>query len=72
MKIIGKTQSGKKVYDTFEHDAHTDFSKADHHDAAILHTKAMTKIGGKRPTDERHTYHSRQHEKHDNAFYQLS
>lgn len=36
-KIIGKTRSGKPIYDSADHPAHQGFSKEDHKDAAQLH-----------------------------------
>jgi len=37
-KVVGHTQSGKPIYDSFNHSSHNDFSNADHADAFALHT----------------------------------
>ena len=42
-KIIGKTKSGKPIYDTANHSAHKDFSKEDHADAQAAHEKLADK-----------------------------
>ena len=36
-KIIGKTKSGKPIYDSADHPSHKDFSIQDHRDAANKH-----------------------------------
>lgn len=36
-KVIGQTQSGKKIYDKFDHPEHKDFTKTDHEDAGLTH-----------------------------------
>lgn len=36
-KIIGKTKTGKPIYDTGEHPAHQTFNAQDHNDAADVH-----------------------------------
>lgn len=36
-KVIGKTDSGKSIYDTHNHDEHKDFTEDDHADAVQLH-----------------------------------
>lgn len=38
-KSIGKTKSGKKIYDYWAHPEHESFSHKDHQDAAYLHMK---------------------------------
>lgn len=40
-KIIGKTRSGKPIYDSHGHSAHKGFSHADHADAAVAHLDKM-------------------------------
>jgi len=42
-KLIGKTESGKAVYDKFSHPAHDSFTKQDHLNAANLHHGLGTK-----------------------------
>lgn len=42
--IIGKTQSGKPIYDTHDHPAHKDFTSQDHDDAADRHTSILEHI----------------------------
>jgi hypothetical protein len=37
-KIIGHTQSGKPIYDSFNHPEHKDFTKQDHKNAAYQHS----------------------------------
>jgi hypothetical protein len=39
-KIIGKTKSGKPIYDSHDHPAHAGYSKQDHKDAADAHSQA--------------------------------
>lgn len=39
-KVIGKTKSGKAIYDTPEHPHHKNFSTQDHYDAAQTHEAA--------------------------------
>lgn len=46
--IIGKTESGKPIYDSHDHPAHKDFTEADHADAMKAHSNKMVeaKRGG--------------------------
>jgi hypothetical protein len=39
-KVIGHTKSGKAIYETFEHEGHKGFTKQDHMDSALAHSKA--------------------------------
>lgn len=39
-KIIGKTKSGKPIYDTHDHPAHKGFTAEDHWDAYLQHGEA--------------------------------
>lgn len=36
-KIIGKTKTGKPIYENFDHPSHSNFSKSDHDDASKIH-----------------------------------
>lgn len=36
-RVVGKTRSGKIIYESHNHTGHSSFSAADHHDAANLH-----------------------------------
>lgn len=40
-EIIGKTKSGKPIYDSHDHPSHKNFTKQDHQDAADLHDDAI-------------------------------
>lgn len=42
-KIIGHTKSGKPVYDTANHEAHSDFSGSEHKEARTIHEKKAMK-----------------------------
>lgn len=39
-KVIGHTKSGKPIYDTFSHEGHKSFTKKDHMEASLAHSKA--------------------------------
>lgn len=43
-KIIGRTSSGKPIYDTFKHPSHKDFTKDDHDDASELHAIKLSTL----------------------------
>jgi hypothetical protein len=65
--IIGKTKSGKPIYETFEHPAHKAFSDNDHHDAASLHERMAVSALGKNRGAAFH--HAQQMKKHAEQFY---
>lgn len=44
-KVIGRTKSGKPIYDTHNHFSHAKFSSQDHEDAEVLHGSEMKKYG---------------------------
>ena len=73
-KVIGKTRSGKPIYDSHDHKGHTGFSKQDHKDAGSAHAKAMNAIhkelGGDTPNgrnQDKLTDHMEQLEMHDES-----
>ena len=37
-RVIGRTRTGKPIYDTFDHPAHANFTRNDHFDAGNTHT----------------------------------
>ena len=43
-KIIGKTKSGKLIYDTADHPAHKDFTKEDHRDAEMAQSAIVLNL----------------------------
>lgn len=59
--IIGKTESGKPIYDQHNHPAHQSFTPKDHQDASQLH-QYIALSNRRKPTVEAH--HWAQHEKH--------
>ena len=61
-KIIGRTESGKPIYDKHDHAAHKDFSAKDHKDASQLH-QYMALSNQRKPTLNAH--HWAQHEGHE-------
>lgn len=57
-KIIGETSSGKRIYDSFNHPKHKNFTKDDHSDAQLVadNEKALVWLeatSGLRPKKER-------------------
>jgi hypothetical protein len=64
-KVIGKTRSGKPIYDSHDHKGHAGFSKDDHKDAAKLHDDLGFKAAvAKNPKlNVEHSNHSYQHDK---------
>lgn len=78
---IGKTQSGKDIYNNFDHPAHKDFNDHDHLDAAELHSKKEKEWDSKMPKDNREArasvanekaeHSSQQKEKHSKEGYKI-
>lgn len=60
-KILGRTESGKPIYDRHDHPAHKDYSPKDHQDASQLH-QYIALANRRKPTVESH--HWSQHEEH--------
>lgn len=58
-KEIGKTRSGKSIYDSYHHPAHKDFDHQDHADANYVHD--LNRQYSKGAVSERHRTEARKH-----------
>jgi len=61
--IIGKTESGKDIYGSFDHPSHKDFTTQDHQDAADMHGYLALRHEGMGNT-EASQYHAGESQKH--------
>ena len=65
-KIIGKTKSGKNIYETFDHPEHANFTREDHDNAADVHRAFENKSREhleKNPNDHHHEDLAAHHKK---------
>jgi hypothetical protein len=68
-KVIGHTQSGKPIYENFEHPKHKNFTKIDHEDALLTHysKREQESWNNKGKKSEEHDFHQREEIKHKKA-----
>ena len=67
VKEIGKTRSGKAIYDEADHPSHKDFTNEDHLDAAHAHIDAFKPGNNFRENLDNGAHHGLQIEKHNKA-----
>jgi hypothetical protein len=66
-KVIGQTQSGKKIYNRFDHPKHENFTKTDHEDASLTHGTLRYKSSGSNEKSDKYDYHRTEMFKHEKA-----
>jgi hypothetical protein len=73
-KVIGHTQSGKPIYENFEHKGHKNFTKTDHEDALLTHysKREHESWNNKGKKSEEHDFHQREENKHKKAAANLN
>lgn len=63
--VIGKTRSGKPIYDKADHPSHQTFTPDDHYDAALAHHEVRGKSGpGNDAAKAHHAQQFNEHSKH--------
>jgi len=60
-RVIGKTTTGKDIYNEFSHEGHKDFTGGEHREAANLHHSLATKVSAGKPfhREQRNLHHEK-------------